>query len=184
MKALSVVGWWDGWVGWVGSFVSYLFVLTVACMFVFCQGKYINSRRELINCGLQLSVAVITDFQQDHKIPWDTARPLGLRWIGVRSVKRRRWRIERRREWGHRAGLLVRLRKQPPQTTTLKLIFSPAPGPLPIKWTWWIPLATNKRLQDCSVMAITETWFHSAIPDTATAQRPGLTIHWQDCNSL
>lgn len=28
----------------LGSFVWYVFVLTVACMFVFCQVKYINSR--------------------------------------------------------------------------------------------------------------------------------------------
>lgn len=68
--------------------VWHLYVFTAACVFLFCWGQYVYSRQELIHRGAQLSLAVTADFQRDPNIPVDTARPPGLLWIVVGSVKR------------------------------------------------------------------------------------------------
>jgi hypothetical protein len=45
-----------------------------------------------------------------------------------------------------------------------------------------LQFAANKKIKDCCILLITETWLHSSIPDTAT-EITGCAAHRYDRNS-
>ncbi|KAK0150001.1 hypothetical protein N1851_009235 [Merluccius polli] len=148
----------------------------MACMI--CWANYVYNHQELINYGLQLNGITTQDFHRANNIPTDIARPPSSPWIVVGSVKQRRRRRERKQKRGCRAGLLARLRKQPNKPPLTSIFLANARSFVNKMDEMDLQLAKN-FMRDCSVMVITETWLHSAIPDTAV-QLTGCTIHRQD----
>ena len=79
-----------------------VFFVFLVCLRTWCEAKHFYSHTELL-IGLRCQVAVTSDFQRNHNIPLDIARPPESPWIVVGPSKRRRRRQERKQsgvaEW-------------------------------------------------------------------------------------
>ena len=101
-----------------------------------------------------------------HDIPPELIRPPGSPWITPPARKRRR-RRERRQKRGCRSGLRARLSRQPHKPSLPSLFITNA-RLLPNKIEELeLTISTQKNIQDCCVMVITETWLTPTIPAEA-----------------
>ena len=101
-----------------------------------------------------------------HDIPPELIRPPGSPWITPPARKRRR-RRERRQKRGCRSGLRARLSRQPHKPSLPSLFITNARS-LPNKIEELeLTISTQKNIQDCCVMVITETWLTPTIPAEA-----------------
>ena len=101
-----------------------------------------------------------------HDIPPELIRPPGSPWITLPARKRRR-RRERRQKRGCRSGLRARLSRQPHKPSLPSLFITNARS-LPNKIEELeLTISTQKNIQDCCVMVITETWLTPTIPAEA-----------------
>ncbi len=149
----------------------------VECVLEPCQAKYVCSRQELINWGLQFSGVVTEDFHRANNIPMVIARPLGSPWIVIGSVKWRRWSKERKQRRGCRAGLLAKLRKQPhkpplPLSNARSLVNKMDEMELQLaKPRGLLCVSNNRNLASLGI-------------PNAAVQLTGRTIHQQDCSKV
>ena len=157
-----------------------VFFVFLVCLRTWCEAKHFYSHTELL-IGLRCQVAVTSDFQWNHNIPLDIARPPESPWIVVGPSKRRRRRKERKQKRGCRAGLLAQLRKQPHKPPLTSIFLTNARSIVHKIDELELHLAANCFVRDCCVMIITETWLHQLIPD-ASALLAGPTIHRSDRN--
>ena len=123
------------------------------------------------------------ELMQPHNIPPDRARPPCSAWTAVGPGRRRRRRRERRQKRGCRAGLLVRLRKQPVRPALPSIVWSNARSMVNKTDELELLMAENRHSRDCCVTIITETWLHSLVPDAAV-QLTSRTMHKQTCFCL
>lgn len=85
------------------------FCVFLVSLCTFCPRNANYTRQELIDIAYQLQLSISRDCHCAHTIPDDITRPAGSPWFVLESRKQHR----RRREGGCRAGVLLRLRKQP-----------------------------------------------------------------------
>lgn len=158
-----------------------LFLCSSVCVLFllveFCQAKFMYSRQDLINVGIQQNTAVTSDFHRTHNIPENISRPLGSPWIVIGSGKRRR--RERKQKRGCRAGLVARLKRQPHKPPLPSIFLSNGRSIAHKMEDLELQLATNTSVRDCCVLLIMETWLNPLITDDAV-QLAGHTIHCLD----
>lgn len=138
--------------------------------------KLAYTSAELRDIGYASRTEITSDFQLSHNIPPAIARSRGSTWIVVGPGRRRRRQGERRQKWGCRAGLLVRLRKQPLRPALPSLFLSNTRSIVHIADEFELMMAGNDYTRECCVAIITETWLHLLILDTA-AELMRLTMH-------
>ncbi|KAK0153202.1 hypothetical protein N1851_005108 [Merluccius polli] len=96
------------------------------------------------------------------------------------GMKRRRRRRERRQKRGCRSGVRARLSRQPHKPSLPSLFITNARS-LPNKIEELeLTISTQKNIQDCCVMVITDTWLTPTIPAEAQASGPHSTPSRQD----
>ena len=117
---------------------------------------------EWMNIGFACQIDITPDFQQPHNIPPDIARPPCSAWTAVGPGRRRRRRRERKQKRGCRAGLLVRLRKQPVRPALPSIFWRNARSMVNKTDELELLMAENRHSRDCCVTIITETWLHLA----------------------
>ncbi|CAG6018054.1 unnamed protein product [Menidia menidia] len=140
------------------------------------------SRLDLLDIGFKLKMTISRDFHRTHNIPDEIARPAGSPWIVIGSGRRRRRRCERKQKRGCRAGLLLKLRKQPLKPPLPSLYLTNARSIVHKTDDLELQLAGNRYVSDCCVLIITETLLHTQVPD-ATVQLVDHTLHRWDRNS-
>lgn len=109
----------------------------------------------------------------DPKILEDIVRTPGSLWITIPAARRRRWRRERKKKQGSRAGALMRLCKQPHKpllpsiclTNTTSLAYELDE----------LQTAINKTVRGSCILLITETWLHALI--LMPVKLAGCTVH-------
>ena len=146
-----------------------------------CLANNIYSLRDLLGIDVHRERTVTTEFLCFHDIPVDIARSPDSSWITIPAERQRRRRRERRQKRCCRAGVLVRLRRQPHKPPLPSVFLTNARSLANKMDELNLQIATNNRVKDSCILLITETWLHSSISDAAikladrTAHRPDRT---------
>lgn len=122
-----------------------------SCSILMCVWQH-SARRKPFTAGTRL--AQITEravwsawycqILYSHKIPADIARTPGSPWFTIPAGTRRRWCRDRKQRGSCRAGVWVRLCKQPHKP----------------------PLPSISSQMQAAFLLITETWLHLLLPNT------------------
>lgn len=117
------------------SWCLILFVWSLLLIDMYQSTNY-YSRQDLINIGVVHSRAIMLSFHRTHNIPDSITRKLGSPWVVI-PVKRCRRRDERKQKWGCRAGVSVRLRKDPHRPLIPSLFLSNGHSSVAHKMAIW-----------------------------------------------
>lgn len=150
--------------------------MLLSAMFALVNTSY--SRAELLCISSEYRCAFKNE-NAGYDIPTDIARPAGAPWIVVPLEKRRRRRRERKQKRGCRAGIHVRLGKNPHKPPLPSLFVTNARSLANKMDELEMITATQKNIQDCCAMIITETWLTPFVPEDAISLS-GRTAHRQD----
>lgn len=137
------------------------------------------SRHKLLIISLTPGACTFNQEDPRHNIPSELVRPPGSPWITLPAAKRQRRRCERRQKRVCRAGIRARLGRDPHKPPLPSLFVTNARSLTNKIDELELITSTQKTIQDCCVMVITETWLKPAIPAEAI-QLAGRVAHRAD----